>query len=60
MFGFNPTQIALIEAVVAVLQTLVLVIAGAVAWRQLHEAQRSRYLGAIIRMFDDIGSRAAY
>lgn len=60
MFGLNPTQIALIEAAVAVLQTLVLVIAGAVAWQQLHEAQRTRYLGAIIRMFDDIGSRAAY
>lgn len=60
MFGFNSTQIALIEAAVAVMQTLVLVIAGAVAWRQLREAQRTRYLGAIIRMFDDIGSRAAY
>ena len=60
MFGLNTTQVALIEAAVAVLQTLLLVIGGAVAWRQLHEAQRTRYLGAIIRMFDDIGSRAAY
>ena len=60
MFGFNSAQVALIEAAVAVLQTLVLVIAGAVAWRQLREAQRTRYLGAIMRMFDDIGSRTAY
>jgi len=60
MFVLNSTQIALVEAAVAVLQTLVLIIAGAVAWRQLREAQRTRYLGAIIRMFDDIGSRAAY
>ncbi len=56
----DSTQIALIEAFVAGLQTLVLVVAGAVGWRQLREAQRSRYLGAIIRMFDEIGSREAY
>ena len=60
MFGLSTTAVVLIEAGVAVLQTLILVIAGAVAWRQLREAQRARYLGAIIRMYDDIGSRAAY
>lgn len=60
MFALDSTQIALIEAFVAVLQTLVLVVAGAVAWRQLREAQHARYLGAIIRMFDEIGSREAF
>ncbi len=60
MFALNSTQIALIEASVAILQTLLLVVAGAVALRQLYEAQRTRYLGAIMRMFDDIGSREAY
>jgi hypothetical protein len=60
MFSLDSTQIALIEAAVAVLQTLLLVIAGAFGWRQLREAQRSRYLGAIIRMFDEIGSREAF
>lgn len=60
MSALNSTQIALIEAFVAVLQTLVLVVAGLVAWRQLHEAQRARYLEAIIRMFDELGSRDAY
>ena len=60
MFGLSTTTVALIEVCVAVPQTLVLLIAGGVAWRQLHEAQRTRYLGAIIRMYDDIGSRAAY
>ncbi len=60
MFALNSSLIALIGIVVAALQTVLLVVAGAVAWQQLHEAQRARYLGAIIRMFDDIGSRASY
>lgn len=60
MISFDSSQIALIEAGVAALQTVLLVVAGAVAWRQLREAQRSRYLGAILRMFDEIGSRESY
>ncbi len=60
MPAINADQLALLEALVAVLQTLVLVVAGFVAWRQLREAQRARYLGAIIRMYDDLGSREAY
>jgi hypothetical protein len=60
MFAFDASQVALIEAVVAVLQTALLVVAGGFAWRQLREVQRARYLGAIIRMFDEIGSRDAY
>jgi hypothetical protein len=35
-------------------------VAGFVAWRQLREAQRARFLGAIIRMYDDLGNREAY
>jgi hypothetical protein len=60
MFGISTSTVAIIEVYVAVAQTLILLIAGAVAWRQLHEAQRARYLGAIIRVYDDIGSRTAY
>ncbi len=60
MGALTTFQIAVIEALVAVAQTLVLFVAGAVAWRQLRESQRTRYLGAIIRMFDELGSREAY
>ena len=60
MFGLNAIQVALIGAIVAAVQTVLLVVAGAFAWRQLREAQRTRYLGAIIPMFDDIASREAY
>lgn len=60
MFALNSSLVALIGILVAALQTVLLVVAGAVAWRQLREAQRARYLGAIIRMFDDIGSRESY
>ncbi len=60
MPAIDASQIALLEALVAVLQTLVLVVAGFVAWRQLREAQRARFLGAIIHMYDDLGSREAY
>ncbi|MBF6590892.1 MAG: hypothetical protein IVW57_10250, partial [Ktedonobacterales bacterium] len=34
--------------------------AGFVAWFQLREAAKTRYLEALIRMFDDFGSREAY
>jgi hypothetical protein len=60
MIPLDSTQIALIEVAVAALQTILLLVAGAFAWRQVREAQRSRYLGAILRMFDEIGSREAY
>jgi hypothetical protein len=60
MPAIDATQLAFLEALVAVLQTLVLVVAGLVAWRQLREAQRARYLGAIIRTFDDLGSRESF
>ncbi|HEX8995610.1 MAG TPA: hypothetical protein VF812_06235 [Ktedonobacterales bacterium] len=58
--ALDSTTIALIEVCVAALQTILLIVAGVVAWSQLREAQRARYLGAIIRMFDEIGSREAY
>ena len=60
MPAIDASQVALLEALVAILQTVVLVVAGFVAWRQLREAQRARFLGAIIRMYDDLGSREAY
>ncbi len=60
MPAIDASQIALLEALVAVLQTVVLVVAGLVAWRQLREAQRARFLGAIIHMYDELGSREAY
>jgi hypothetical protein len=60
MPAFDASQIALLEALVAVLQTVLLVVAGYVAWRQLREAQRARLLSAMIRLFDDLGSRDAY
>jgi hypothetical protein len=60
MPAIDASQITLLEALVAVLQTVVLVVAGLVAWRQLREAQRARFLGAILRMYDELGSREAY
>ncbi|HEU0028420.1 MAG TPA: hypothetical protein VFQ25_15005 [Ktedonobacterales bacterium] len=60
MPAIDASQVPLLEALVAVLQTVVLVVAGFVAWRQLREAQRARFLGAIIRMYDDLGNREAY
>lgn len=60
MLSLDASQIALIEVLVAALQTALLVAAGAVAWRQWREAQRTRYLGAILRMFDELDSREAY
>lgn len=60
MPAFDASQIAVLEALVAILQTVLLVVAGYVAWRQLREAQRARLLSAMIRLFDDLGSRDAY
>jgi hypothetical protein len=56
-----PTDLtALATIAVAVLQTLLLAIAGFVAWFQLREAAKSRYLGALVRVFEEFGSREAY
>lgn len=60
MLSLDSTQIALIEIVVAVLQAVLVVLAGVIAWRRVREARRSRYLDATLRMFDEVGSRAAY
>jgi hypothetical protein len=60
MPAIDANQIALLEALVAVLQTLVLVVAGIVAWWQLREVQRARYLGAIIHVYDELGNRETY
>ncbi len=53
-------QVALIGIVVALLQTLLLALAGWVAWFQLRETAKSRYLEAVVRMFEDFGSKEAY
>src|SRR5262245_46609351 len=45
---------------VALLQTILLAVAGFVAWFQLREAATSRYLGALVRVFAEFGSREAY
>ena len=60
MPALDASQVALLEALVAILQTVLLVVAGFVAWRQLREAQRARLLNAVVRMLDDLGSREAY
>ena len=59
MLSLDSTQIALIEIVVAALQTVLLALAGVVVWRQARKAQRSRALDAILRLYDDVGSRTA-
>ena len=56
-----PTDVvALIGLFVALLQTVLLALAGGIAWFQVREATKSRYLEALVRMFDDFGSRDAY
>lgn len=60
MPAIDASQAAVVEALVAVLLTVVVVVAGLVAWKQAREAQRARYLGVIIRIFDDLGSREAF
>jgi hypothetical protein len=50
----------LITISVGALQTLILVIAGLVAWFQLRETAKTRYLEAIVRVFEEFGSEEAY
>lgn len=59
MLSLDSNQIALIEIVVAALQTVLLALAGVVVWRQARKAQRLRSLDAILRMYDEVDSRTA-
>lgn len=60
MPAIDASQAAVVEALVAVLLTVVVVVAGLIAWKQAREAQRAQHLGVIIRIFDDLGSREAF
>ena len=60
MFGLRPETVAAVGIAVAALQTLLLAVAGFVAYFQFRETARARYLEALVRMFDDFGSREAY
>jgi hypothetical protein len=53
----TPTLVAIS---VGAVQTIILVIAGFVAWFQLRETAKTRYLEAIVRVFEDFGSEEAY
>ena len=60
MPSLTTNTVALIEVVVALLQTILLVVAGLVAVFQLRATQKSRYLESLVRMFEDFGSHDAY
>jgi hypothetical protein len=60
MFGLTPELVTVVGIAVTLLQTLLLAIAGFVAYFQVRETARTRYLAALVRMFDDFGSREAY
>jgi hypothetical protein len=60
MLPLPPDALTYLTIVVALLQTLLLAVAGFVAWFQLRESAKARYLEALVRMFDDFGSREAY
>lgn len=60
MAQINGNLLTLVGIIVALLQTLLLALAGFVAWFQLRETAKTRYLEAVIRMFEDFGSRQAY
>jgi len=60
MPSLTTNDVAIIEVAVALFQTIVLVVAGLVAVFQLRATQQSRYLDAVVRMFEDFGSRDAY
>jgi hypothetical protein len=60
MPAFDTSQFAFFETLVAGLQTALLVVAGIVVWRQLRQAQRARYLNAVLRIYDELGSGPAY
>jgi hypothetical protein len=51
---------SLVAIGVGAVQTIILVIAGLVAWFQLRETAKTRYLEAIVRVFEDFGSEEAY
>jgi hypothetical protein len=51
---------SLVAIGVGAVQTLILVIAGLVAWFQLRETAKTRYLEAIVRVFEEFGSQEAY
>jgi hypothetical protein len=51
---------SLVAISVGAVQTLILVIAGLVAWFQLRETAKTRYLEAIVRVFEEFGSQEAY
>ena len=52
----TPTLVAIS---VGAVQTIILVIAGFVAWFQLRETAKTRYLEAIVRVFEEFGSEEA-
>lgn len=60
MFSLSSDALALVTIAAAMLQTLLLAVAGFVAWFQLRESSKTRYLEALVRMFDDFGSKEAY
>ncbi|HLY30511.1 MAG TPA: hypothetical protein VKQ36_05755 [Ktedonobacterales bacterium] len=60
MPSLTTSDVALIEVGVALLQTILLAVAGFVAFFQLRATQKSRYLESLVRMFEDFGSRGAY
>jgi len=60
MGAFTASDVALIGIAVALFQTILLAVAGFVAWSQWREQAKARYLDGLVRMFDDIGSRDAY
>jgi hypothetical protein len=60
MPSISNNVVALVGVVTALLQVVLLAVAGFVAWFQLREAAKTRYLEALVRMFDDFGSREAY
>ncbi|MEO7000372.1 MAG: hypothetical protein ABI068_01030 [Ktedonobacterales bacterium] len=58
--AFTGTDVALIGIAVALFQTLLLAVAGFVAWSQWREQAKARYLEGLVRIFEDFGSREAY
>lgn len=60
MGTFTGNDVALIGMAVALFQTILLAVAGFVAWSQWREQARARYLEGLARMFEEFGSREAY
>ncbi|HEX9068647.1 MAG TPA: hypothetical protein VF807_07750 [Ktedonobacterales bacterium] len=57
MFQLDATTITL---GIAIVQTIFLVLAGFAAYFQFRETAKTRYLEAVVRMFEDFGSHEAY